>query len=186
MKRRITIAVLFTIVLVAIAAPAGWQTTRANAQQEESISAAPRDRAVTLFGMIGLARGQTARLNVVNLRSVRAAEPTADQAVPTSEPTAHQLVTPVPCSVRLRFLDQRGNTIARSVESIMPGDGAFLDLPFHDAIPRGFEGNRFEIRAIVQVLRRPEDTRRCATISTLEIFDSETGRTNVIYPEPPR
>ena len=60
------------------------------------------------------------------------------------------------------------------------------DLPFHEAIPRGFEGKRFEIRAIVQVLRRPEDTRRCATISTLEIFDSETGRTNVIYPEPPR
>ena len=187
MKRRITIAMVLMIASVAIAAPAGWLMTGANAQQEESISAAARGRAVTLFGMIGLARGQTARLNVVNLRSrsVPAAEPTADNVDPASEPNA-QLVTPVPCSVRLRFLDQRGNTIARSVESIMPGDAAFLDLPFHEAIPRGFDGRRLEIRAIVRVLRRPEDTRPCATISTLEIFDSESGRTNVIYPEPPR
>jgi hypothetical protein len=189
MKRRTTIAMLLALTmtaLVAIAAPNGWQMTKANAQQEESISVARR-RAVTLFGLLGLARGQTARLNVVNLRSrsVPAAESTADQVVPASEPTEHT-VAPVPCNVRLRFLDQRGNTIARSVESIMPGDGAFLDMPFHEAIPPGFQGRRFEIRAIVQVLRRPEETRRCATISTLEIFDGETGRTDVIYPEPPR
>ena len=189
MKKRMTVAMALALTmaaLVVIAAPTGWQSTRANAQQEESIAATSRDRAFTLFGMIGLARGQTARLNVVNLRRVAAAVPAAEEAESTAGPTAHQLVTPVPCNVRLRFLDQRGNTIARSVESIMPGDGAFLDLPFHEAVPAGFEGKRFEIRAIVHVLRRPDETRRCATISTLEIFNNETGHTDVIYPEPPR
>lgn len=186
MKRRMTIAMLLALTMAALAAmvaPAGPQMPQANAQQEESAGA--RNRAFTLFGLIGLARGQTARLNVVNLRRVAAAAPTADQTVPASEPTTHP-VPAVPCNVRLRFVDQRGNTIARSVESIMPGDGAFLDLPFHEAIPPGFDGKRFEIRAIVHVLRRPDETRRCATISTLEIFDNENGRTEVIYPEPPR
>ena len=187
MNRRIAIAMFLALTmigLVALVGPAG-QMTQANAQEEESLSVARRDRAFTLFGLIGLARGQTARLTVVNLRRRAAAEPTAEALAPTSEPTAAQLVT-VPCSVRLRFLDQRGNTIARSIETIMPGDGAFLDLPFHEAIPPGFDGKRFEIRAVVHVLRRPDETRRCATISTVEIFDNENGRTNVIYPEPPR
>ena len=175
MKRTIATTILVTMALVAITISVKGQVIQANAQEIESIAVAARGRNVTLFGLIGLARGQTARLNVVNLRSLRPAEPTADQ-----------VVTAVPCSVRLSFLDQRGNVIARSVESILPGDGAFLDLPFHEAIPPGFGGNRFEIRAVVQVLRRPEDERRCVTISTVEIFDSETGRTNTIYPEPPR
>ena len=191
MRGRTTIAMLLTLTmaaLVAVAGSAGWPTIRANAQEQESATAAGRGRAVTLFGMIGLARGQTARLNVVNLRNrnVLAAEPTTHEVVPASELTAHQLATPVPCSVRLRFLDQRGNTIARSVESIMPGDGAFLNMTFQEAIPRGFEGKRFEIRAIVQVLKRPAETRPCATISTVEIFDNDNGRTSVIYPEPRR
>ena len=187
MKRRITLAMFLTMALIVVAASAEWAAISANAQEQEAIAAAGRGRAVTLFGMIGLARGQTARLNVVNLRgrNLPAAEPTAHEVDPISEAAA-QLASPVPCGVRLRFLDQRGNTIARSVESIMPGDGAFLDMTFQEAIPRGFEGKRFAIRAIVQVLRRPEETRPCATISTLEIFDSETGRSDVIYPEPPR
>lgn len=176
MKRRITKVMLIAMALIATAIPVSRETIRANAQQEESAEVATRGRDLTFFGMIGLARGQTARLTVFNLRSV-----------PTLEPTPDQVVTLIPCSIRLRFVDQRGNTIVRSVESILPGTGAFLDLPFHEAIPRGFEGKRIEIRAIVRALSRPEDERRrCATISTLEIFDSETGRTSVIYPESPR
>jgi hypothetical protein len=176
MKRRIIIGMLIAMAIVATATPVRRESIRANAQQEESLNAAARGRNLTLFGMIGLGRGQTARLNVVNLRSVPALEPATDQ-----------VITLVPCTVRLRFLDQRGNTIARSVEHILPGNGAFLDLPFHEAIPRGFEGKRIEIRAIVRALSPPEDERRsCATLSTLEIFDSETGRTSTIYPESPR
>jgi hypothetical protein len=176
MKRRIITAMLVAIALIATAISVSRETIHANAQQEESAEVAARSRDLTLFGMIGLARGQTARLNVVNLRSVPALEPTPDQ-----------VVTLVPCTIRLRFVDQRGNTIVRSVENILPGAGAFLDLPFHEAIPRGFEGKRIEIRASVRALSRPDDERRrCATISTLEIFDSETGHTSVIYPESPR
>jgi hypothetical protein len=176
MKRGITVTMLIAMALVATAVPVSRETLRASAQQEESAEVAASGRNLTLFGMIGLARGQTARLNVVNLRST-----------PTVELTPDQVVTLVPCSIRLRFVDQRGNTIARSVENIVPGTGAFLDLPFAEATPRGFEGKRIEIRAIVRALGRPEDERRrCATLATLEIFDSETGRTSVIYPESPR
>ncbi|MGH9969056.1 MAG: hypothetical protein ACREBG_14815 [Pyrinomonadaceae bacterium] len=178
MKRVMTIALLLAVAMVAMSIPAWRQTIRVGAQEEDSVAAVARGRALTLFGMIGLARGQTARLNVVNLRSVPATDQTADQ-VP-------QLLATLPCHVRLRFLDQRGNIVARSAESILPGDGAFLDLPFHEAIPPGFEGRRFQIRAIVQVLSRSENARRCATISSVEIFDNETGRTTAIYPEPPR
>lgn len=176
MKRRMIIGMLIGLAIAATAMPVRRESISANAQQEESVYAATRGRNLTLFGMIGLGRGQTARLNVVNLRTVPAIEPVSDQ-----------VVTLIPCSVRLRFLDQRGNTIARSVENIMPGNGAFLDLPFHEAIPRGFEGKRIEIRAIVRPLSPPEDERRgCATLSTVEIFDNETGRTSVVYPESPR
>jgi hypothetical protein len=177
MKRKITITMLLIMTLSAAALLVGRQAIDVNAQDEEALAAVASvpARDATLFGMIGLARGQTARLNVVNLRSI-----------PAADATAYPVPLPVPCAVRLRFLDQRGNTIARALESILPGDGAFLDLPFHEAIPQGFQGRRFQIRAIVQVVRQPEDARRCATISTMEIFDNETGRTSVLYPEEPR
>jgi len=175
MKKRITIIMLLLVTLSVVAVFIGRQAIDVMAQDEEAVAAVAPARDVTLFGMVGLARGQIARLNVVNLRSV-----------PAAEPTAYHVPAPVPCTVRLRFLDQRGNTIARSLESILPGDGAFLDLPFHEAIPPGFQGRRLQIRAIVQVVPRPEDARRCATISTVEIFDNETGRTSVLYPEEPR
>lgn len=178
MKRIMTIALLLAAAMVAMSIPTWRQTIRVSAQEEDSAMVVARSRALTLFGMMGVARGQTARLNVVNLRSVPATDANVDHVT--------QLPAPLPCHVRLRFLDQRGNTVARSAESILPGDGAFLDLPFHEAIPPGFEGKRFQIRAIVQVLTRSENVRRCATISTVEIFDNETGRTNAIYPEPPR
>src|SRR5688572_30561163 len=95
MKRRIIIGLLIAMAIVATATPVRRESIRANAQQEESLNAAARGRNLTLFGMIGLGRGQTARLNVVNLRSVPALEPATDQ-----------VITLVPCIVRLRFLDQ--------------------------------------------------------------------------------
>jgi hypothetical protein len=173
MKKRIKLIMLIVTLSVA-AVFIGRQAIDVKAQDDEALAVVAPARDVTLFGMIGLARGQVARLNVVNLRSV-----------PAAEPTPYQVPGPVPCTVRLRFLDQRGNPVARSLESILPGDGAFLDLPFHEAVPPGFQGRRFQIRAIVQVVRQPEDA-RCATISTVEIFDNETGRTSVLYPEEPR
>jgi hypothetical protein len=168
---------LVTFGIAATAIPVRHDSVRANAQQEASVElVARRSRNLTLFGMVGLGRGQTARLNVVNLRRT-----------PTLELASDQVITHIPCSVRLRFLDQRGNTIARAVENVIPGTGAFVDLAFHEAIPRGFDGKRIEIRADVRVLSSPEDERRsCSTLSTLEIFDNETGRTSVIYPESPR
>ena len=176
MKRKIVIGIVIGFAIAATAIPVRRESIRAYAQQEESESTPLRGRNLTLFGMIGIGRGQTARLNVINLRKVPAVELASDQ-----------VITFIPCSVRLRFLDQRGNTLVRSVEHILPAHGAFLDLPFQDAIPRGFEGKRIEIRAMVRAVTPQEDERRgCATLSTVEIFDGETGRTIAIYPESPR
>jgi hypothetical protein len=173
MTKRIIVGALLGLAIVATANPVKHESIRANAQQEEPVGAPVRGRNLTLFGLIGLSRGQTARLNVVNLR-----------IAPVVEPVADQLINLVPCTVRFRFLDQRGNTITRSIENILPGNGAFLDLAFHEAVPRGFDGKRVQIRAIVRTLNAPDDERRgCTTLATLEIFDNETGRTSVIYPE---
>ncbi len=176
MKIRITIGVLVLMALMSFTNPLRKENIHVSAQVEDPSLKLPEGQDLTLFGLVGLARGQTARLTVVNLRRA-----------PKLELTPEQVVTQIPCRVRLRFVDQRGNTIARSVESIIPENGAFLDLPFSTAVPNGFEEKRIEVRAIVRQLSRAEDERhRCATIATLEIFDNESGHTAVIYPELPQ
>jgi hypothetical protein len=175
---------LALVVLVLASRPietSAQTVTATEPTQEEIASRLVRGRAVTIFGLVGLARGQTARLNVVNLRGRNLLPAESPTEVPT-EPE----VVPIPCRYSLRFINQRGQTIARSIESILSGDGAFLDLAFRNAVPVNFDGRRVQIRAIVRTLLTPEDTGRCASISTLEVFDQETGRTAVIYPEPPR
>jgi hypothetical protein len=93
------------------------------------------------FGMVGLAFGQTARLNAVNLQP-------PDPVVPRE-----------PCLGTLGFLDAEGQTllnrsgseIVKEV-SIMPGHAAFLDMPAAEVL-RGTR--RLEFRAGLE-LRHPD------------------------------
>jgi len=106
-------------------------------------------------GMVGIARGQIGRLNVVNT------------AVPGS------LVPPF--AVLMGWTaNPRSERLAQSTFTLEPGMSVFLDVD-GDAIVVGKE-RRLEVRAEVAA---PDDLDR-ACVVTLEVFDKETGKTTVL------
>lgn len=122
------------------------------------------------FGMVGIAEGQTARLNLVNL-------------IPPGPPD----VPPDPCRAELQFLDGDGNVVASRRVQLEAGHAAFLD--FTPAfVPINTNGDastplRAEIRASVNVGVGGIPPGPCR--ATLEIFDNTTGRTSVFTPPGP-
>lgn len=130
------------------------------------------------FGMVGLARAQTARLIVVNI---------ADPGAPTTPPD--------PCRVTLGFVDTSGQPfvdqarqpIAKEV-NVLAGQAALLDLRF-DAVADGNDWRatpldrtgRVQFRAGLEFpAGQPPDPCR-DLVPTLEVFDNLTGRTMVLY-----
>jgi hypothetical protein len=132
------------------------------------------------FGMAGLARGQVARLNVVNLVP-------PDPIEPRDQP-------PDPCRLVLGFADSNGRPFftpsgapVRARVSLGPGQAAFLDLTPADAFPRDSREMRMQFRG--RVGGTPPDDNAppnpCADmVATLEIFDISNGRTQAIYALP--
>ena len=112
------------------------------------------------FGMLAVTHGQTARLNVVDTMDV----------------------PPGPCrEVELMFLDSEGNIRQRSVQCLMSGHAAFLDLNGNFLEQTD---NRAEIRGKVHLINPPERT-MTNLVATIEVFDNETGRTSfVLTPSP--
>src|SRR5260370_9042453 len=107
-------------------------------------------------GMAGLASGQTARLNVVNIG-------------PTT-------TSPIPCVLVLAFLDSDGKILKQMVASVASGQAAFVDL----AASTSAWGRRLEIRGIgYNPLLSPVAV-SCNLVPTLELFDTETGKTAAI------
>jgi len=112
------------------------------------------------FGMLAVTHGQTARLNVVDTMDV----------------------PPGPCrEVELMFLDSEGNIRQRSVQCLMSGHAAFLDLNGNFLEQTD---NRAEIRGKVHLINPPERT-MTSFVATIEVFDNETGRTSFILAPPP-
>lgn len=70
------------------------------------------------FAMFGITRGQTARLNVVNVR-----EPPPDGEAP-----------PRSCSAELMFFDDKGVMLAMTMVNLMPGQAVFHDLNGDDVL----------------------------------------------------
>ena len=124
------------------------------------------------FGMVGLAFGQTARLNAVNLVP-------PDPVVPRE-----------PCQGTLGFLNSEGQTFLDSggremvkEVSIMPGHAEFLDMPASEVLRRG---RRVQFRAGLELRHAELPPDPCQNIvATLEVFDDLTGRTMVLYPPGP-
>jgi hypothetical protein len=119
------------------------------------------------FGMIGVAEGQTGRLNVLN---------------PGVAPPATGLV----CSALLTFLDAKGNTIKSEVVSVPPQQSMSYDL-FSDRDLALVTNERVEIRATITIppILPPVSSTApasapCKLIKTLEVFDSLTGRTQAL------
>ena len=101
--------------LMALVAVFGLRSERAQAFDTTDAKPSP---------MVGLARGQTARLNVVNL------------------------FPPDPCEVQIVFYDSQRKPLARGADTLKPGAAMFLDLSY-SAI--GDPNLRVEIRAQVTV-----------------------------------
>ena len=122
------------------------------------------------FGLVGLARGETARLNVVN---------TLPPSPVRSESSCH---------VSLRFLNERGESFrdAAGEADLEPGHATQLDLPAATAFENSTALRRL-IRASVESNPGPPDLppNPCAGIvSTMELFDNLTGRLVSLYQNP--
>ena len=129
------------------------------------------------FGMVGITRGQTMRLSVVNLTS----PPDPDRQIPP------------PCRVVLSFRDGNGHPftysdgqVIRRVVELQSGESAFLDLngdmfgppTTNDAVGPA----RTQLRPFVRVLASPPEPDRNLPppcFPTMEVFDNASGRTSL-------
>lgn len=138
------------------------------------------------FGMIGIARGQVARLNAVMQDPP---DPSTDPPDPSTPNGIAPLgVSPTPFRVRLGFVgadgiplrDRAGNVISMEV-LLLPGQGVWLDLDAGDVL--GLFESRKQIRPVVSHIRgatEPPDP-SIPVVVTLEIFNRLTGRTESLY-----
>jgi hypothetical protein len=107
------------------------------------------------FGMAGGAFGQSARLNLVY------------------HVEGYKRSYAPPIQVEFMWMNRQGDVIARSLQTVLPGQGAFSDINLNSLTRAG----RFEIQPCIRILTDP--TRRVEVIGSFEIFDNMTGRTSV-------
>lgn len=119
------------------------------------------------FGLLGVAEGQTLRINALNLGS-RSSTPATG------------------CEVTLRFLDVKGVVLRESVVRIPPGQGASLDLRRAQMTD---QPGRASVRAVLLFglagggAPAGPDVRQnfdCNIVPTLELLDETTGRTTLV------
>lgn len=117
-------------------------------------------------GMIGLAEGQTARLNVLN-------------------PGVLAPAVGVICPATLAFIDGAGKVLKSASVSVNPGQSQRFDL-FSDADLNLAPDARTEIRAVIDIPgivaagSTAMQPAACTLIGTLKIFDSLTRRTQAV------
>jgi len=125
-------------------------------------------------GMIGLAEGQTARLNVLN---------------PGFSPIVAAPAMGTPCSAVLEFMDGTGKVLKSTNVTVSPGQAATPFDLFSDADLGLALDARIEIRALIippvvipvtSTSSTPMQPAACTLIGTLEIFDSLTKRTQAV------
>jgi hypothetical protein len=123
---------------------------------------------VQTFGMIGIAEGQTARLNVLN-PGVQA-----------------PLATGALCSGLLSFLDDQGTVVKSLSVTVAPGRSSLLDLDADNDLKLATNQRR-QIRATIQIPPAVPPAGMtasfCTLVPTLEIFDRFTGKTQVLMVE---
>jgi hypothetical protein len=141
MKTKNRLLTIATLALIAIAA-----LMMSNSAQ------AFRPTAVEFhFGMVGITREQTARLNVVN-------------------------VSREPIQLSLNFTDGAGRMIRQTVETLMPDQATFLDISLSgiDQV-----AGRIQIHASLEINARSSADVGRRLIPTLEVFDNSTGKTQI-------
>lgn len=113
------------------------------------------------FGFFGIARNQTARLNVayIGFRN----NPSGDQ--------------PAPLNITLRFVNGDGRVVAESRQSVGYGDTVSLNFT-SVALPAG---SRQRLRAVVVVEPDASGLAPCV-MPSVEVLNNDTGKTVVFYP----
>ena len=117
-----------------------------------------------VFGMVGITPYETARLNVVVL---------ADGGAPATG-----------CRIAFGYLTDEGRVIRQDLKTILPGHGAFFDLPGVEALPPGPIKIRTAIRPLVEVAPVQATTDPCHMTATFELFDNVTGKASIIATQP--
>lgn len=129
-----------------------------------------------VYGLVGLAFGQTAQLSVVNTHP-------PDPIIPSEQITQVE--------VEMKFFDGQGNLLAQNRARLLPGQSANLQLNF---MPR--DGLRLNVRPVV-IVHHPQGSFSPKLVpSTLELFDSDSGKSSLFVnpatlvgfnpqPEPP-
>jgi hypothetical protein len=121
------------------------------------------------FAMIGIASGQTLRVNVVNMG--------------TSASTSTSS-----CNVIIRFLDPQGAVLKEAAVNVVANKAASFDLNYSQTGTQGTAGTRSQLRAVVLFgysggAQPGPDTRDqydCNIVPSLEIYDNSSGRTSLI------
>jgi hypothetical protein len=116
-------------------------------------------------GMVGLTLNQTARLNVLNLNIVPAANTTA----------------PVNCNVQMQFFDGKNSLLGQTVVTNFAPETA-TDFDLKGTAVTSSTASRNEIRGVVTVnpalpTASAVNPGYCGVMITLEIFDNTTGST---------
>lgn len=153
------------------------------------------------FGLMEVARLQTARLSVINLQPPDPFQP--PDPVHPPDPTA----PPDPCRVAIGFLHPDGQPFVDASglpiileQDLEPGESAVLELRSSDAF-RATRGSRVPIRATGLFRHQPPPDDDLpdpcgAVVPSLEIYEPVTGRTQIFthpseifefnpQPEPP-
>lgn len=149
------------------------RTVLLNFASPDVVSSTEPDVPSFLFGLVGLHKVQTARLNVA--------------AVGGGTPDASEL--PV-CPFEVGFVDEMGEAfrdasgmpiVASGV--VAAGQATYLELKAVDAF-RETTGLRRAFRPAVRVLSAATDEPCVRPVPTLELFDTLTGRGNLLYAPP--
>jgi hypothetical protein len=129
--------------------------------------AIPVTQTIQTFGMVGLAEGQTAELNVLN---------------PGVPPPALGVI----CSAALSFLNDQGDVLKTTTVSVEPGKSAAFYL-YSDVDLKLASDDRREIRATIKTtpVFPPNASATplmgaCTLFPTLEIFDTLSRRTQIV------
>jgi len=110
--------------------------------------------AIHTSGMVGLAAGQTARLNVLN-------------------PGALAPAISVICAAQLSFLNAEGAVLKTTSVTVPPGQSVPFSLDRD--VDLVVSDLRVEVRAVIAYT-----SNTCALLPTLEVFDDSTGRTQFV------
>ncbi|PWU05904.1 MAG: hypothetical protein C5B51_13540 [Terriglobia bacterium] len=131
----------------------------------QTIPVGPSSTSSTLsFGVLGLASGETLRINVLN--NVRVAPPV--------------LIAQTPCKIELDLYDNEGKLLKQKIiDNLNFGKAEFLDLDRAEVTgPAG----RIQIAAAVKV--GSNQAIFCSISPTIEVYDNMTGRASTVISAP--